>query len=159
MVLTGPDVSRSGIAAGSGSKCCRSFNVWLTAVKVATRRQRQRASLDHANDVDTNLTCPLDVCSTPLSLSKDEHCSVAGSLHSHHQLASETHRYDGHATKSSDDYRVRQIYKNISMLCLFPATINLLLSCCLAYTACTRPVYTAVFTTHTRPCNSRVHGP
>jgi len=117
---------------------------------VARSRKRRRQKLD---------ACPLDVCSTPLSLSKDEHRSVAGSLHSHHQLASETHRYEGHATKSSDDYRVRQIYKNISMLCLFPATINLLLSCCLAYTACTRPVYTAVFTTHTRPCNSRVHGP
>ena len=130
-------------------------------MKVATRRQRQRASLDHANDVDTNLTRVhlTSAARCSLSLSKDEHRSVARSLHSHHQLASETHRYDGHATKSSDDYRVRQIYKNISMLCLFPATINLLLSCCLAYTACTRPVYTAVFTTHTRPCNSRVHGP
>jgi len=75
---------------------------------------------------------------------------------------------------SAHVYRARQVYKNISMLFLFPVTINLLFSCCLVYTArtgrlhnrtrpcsrpvrpCTRAVYTAVYTVRVHGC---VQGP
>jgi len=51
-------------------------------------------------------------------------------------------------------YSGGQIYKNISTLFLFPATIDLLFSSCLVYMA----IYTAMYTARTRPCARPAHG-